>query len=183
MEQASNIRSRLAQRLFSLRSEKGLSLDQLGASSGISRATLSRIENAEVSPNADTLAAICNSFGLPLSKLMAMVEDSFTAHVPYEDQTEWTDPETGFTRRSVSPASSHLSATADEMHLPPETTYDLIQNSLETHVIVLDGALSLQIADQIHHLTAGDCLRFTHDGAVRCETPPARGARWLQICA
>ena len=41
---------RIASRLKGLRQERGWSLDELAGRAGVSRATLSRLENAEVSP-------------------------------------------------------------------------------------------------------------------------------------
>jgi len=70
---------RIANRLRALRSEKGWSLDQLGQRSSVSRATLSRLENAEVSATANVLGKLCAAYGLTLSRLMAMVEDDYTA--------------------------------------------------------------------------------------------------------
>ena len=43
---------RIAQRLKALRLARGWSLDELAGMAGVSRATLSRLENAEVSPTA-----------------------------------------------------------------------------------------------------------------------------------
>ena len=51
--------ARLAQRLRELRHERGWSLDELAARSGVSRATLSRLENNEVSPTAAVLGRLC----------------------------------------------------------------------------------------------------------------------------
>ena len=47
--------SRLSRRLAQLRAERGLTLDQLASASGVSRAALSRLEKAEVSPTAEVL--------------------------------------------------------------------------------------------------------------------------------
>ena len=46
---------RLAQRLSDLRQQQGWSLEALAQQSGISRATLSRVERAETSPTASLL--------------------------------------------------------------------------------------------------------------------------------
>ena len=179
------ITSRLANRIFMLRSERGLSLDQLAHASGISRATLSRIENADVSPTADTLAAICAAFDLPISKLIAMAEDRFVAHVPFDDQTEWEDPETGFTRRAISPSAAQLSGFADEIHLPPDTQHAPAPHSKqgqEHHLIILDGAMIVRTGSETHTLTTGDCLRYIEDGTTSFHTAQARGARFIQFC-
>ena len=99
-----DLSNRLSERLKELRQGRGWSLDELAAHSGLSRATLSRMEKGEVSPTAESLGRLCQAHGLPMSRLMMMVEDTFVPRVPVERQTEWTDPETGYVRRSVSPS-------------------------------------------------------------------------------
>ncbi len=54
---------RIAQRLKTLRAERGWSLDELAGRSEISRATLSRLENAEVSPTASALGKLAAAVG------------------------------------------------------------------------------------------------------------------------
>ncbi len=54
-----SIDRRIAQRLKGLRAERGWSLDELAGRSSVSRATLSRLENAEVSPTANVLGKLC----------------------------------------------------------------------------------------------------------------------------
>lgn len=180
----SDLTTRLAHRLFSLRGERGWSLDELAARSGLARATLSRLENAESSPTAETLGKLCAAYGLTLSRLMALVEEGFTAHVPFEAQAEWEDPATGFRRRGVSPPAARLAGEVIEGHLPPGTTiaYDAPPRAgLEHHLILLDGALRLDLGDAAHELSAGDCLRYQLWGASRFATGPARGARYLLV--
>ena len=48
----------LARRLKALRHEHALSLDELASRSGVSRTTLSRLENAETSPTANALGRL-----------------------------------------------------------------------------------------------------------------------------
>jgi len=68
---------RLAARLKQLRVEQGWSLDQLASASQVSRATLSRLENGEVSPTTSVLGKLCAAYGLAMSRLLRMVEDDF----------------------------------------------------------------------------------------------------------
>ena len=178
-------RKQIANRLFLLRGEHGLSLDDVAKKSGISRATLSRIENADVSPTADTLSALCATFDIPLSRLIAETEDSFSALIPFEDQRELTDAKTGFTGRAVSPKSPDLLASVEEGHLPPDKQFraedDDLKPSEEIHLIVLDGALNVRLGKDDHDLTAGDCLRYKAYQTAVIQTPPSRGARFLKI--
>ena len=65
---------RIAQRLGQLRGEHAWSLDDLAERTGISRATLSRIERSELSPTAAMLGKLCTAYGWTLSRLMADAE-------------------------------------------------------------------------------------------------------------
>src|SRR5579883_1115405 len=88
----------IARRLKALRTERGWSLDELAKRSGVSRATLSRLENAEVSPTTSMLGKLCASYGLTMSRLMCMVEDDFVPLVRRGMQAVWTDATVGFRR-------------------------------------------------------------------------------------
>ncbi len=176
--------NRLANRLNELRRGRGWSLDQLSEHSGISRATLSRMEKGDVSPTAENLGRLCAAYDLPMSRLLMMVEDSFDPKIPLERQTEWSDPETGYTRRAVSPPANGLNAEVVEGHLPRNTviTYDTPPKSgQEHHLILIDGALTLTVDGTPHSLSAGDCLRYHLSGPTRFETGVARGARYLLV--
>ena len=96
---------RLAERLRELRRARRWSLDELSALSGVSRASLSRIENGEVSPTASVLGRLAGAHGSTVSRLLADIEAEAPALVARADQPEWVDPATGFRRRSVSPPS------------------------------------------------------------------------------
>ncbi|MEO1199224.1 MAG: helix-turn-helix domain-containing protein [Pseudomonadota bacterium] len=173
---------RIADRLKALRTERDWSLDALAERSGVSRATLSRLEKAEVSATAQVLGKLCAAYGLTLSRLMHLVEDRAAPMVRRAEQTVWTDPETGFMRRSISPPSHSLAAEAIEADLPAgaEISYDAPPRpGLEHHLALLDGALTVRIADQDHHLNAGDCLRYQLFGPSRFTAPADRPARYL----
>lgn len=179
-----NLSARLAGRLKDLRQSRGWPLDHLAAESGLSRATLSRMEKGEVSPTAESLGRLCAAYGLPLSRLMMMVEESFTPKVPFEAQSEWRDPETGYTRRSVSPPAGGLSGEVLECHLPPAASirYEAPPKpGQEHHLILLDGALTLTVDGVPHQLTGGDCLRYHLSGPNTFETGADRGARYILV--
>ncbi|WP_417829427.1 helix-turn-helix domain-containing protein [Thalassospira sp.] len=175
------IETRLAHRLASLRAERGWSLDELAQKSGVSRASLSRIEKGEVSPTASVLGKLCIAFGVTLSRLMQMVEEGFAPLVTRADQEIWTDPDTGFRRRLVSPTSKQLSGEVIEVEIGPDQRieYDgAPRDGLEHHLVMLEGALSMEIDGQIYHLRAGDCLRYQLRGGNVFQTPPGQGAKY-----
>src|SRR5689334_19349000 len=119
-----SIDQRIALRLKTLRAERGWSLDELASRSGVSRATLSRLENAEVSPTASVLGKLCAAHGLTLSRLMHMVEGEFAPVVRRDAQPLWIDPASGYVRRSVSPPAQTLAGEALECELGAATCID-----------------------------------------------------------
>src|SRR6266702_8194981 len=116
----------IAQRLKGLRAERGWSLDELARRSNVSRATLSRLENAEVSPTTSVLGKLCAAYSLTMSRLMHMVKDDFAPLIRLSMQPVWIDQSSGFRRRSVSPPAQALAGEVLECELEPGThiTYD-----------------------------------------------------------
>lgn len=172
----------IGERLKALRAERGWSLDDLAAESGVSRATLSRLENAEVSPTTAVLGRLCSAYGMTLSRLMLMVEDVFAPRVARAEQPVWRDPETGFLRRSVSPPAGALAGEALECTLDAATrlSYERPPRpGLEHHLVLLDGELEVTVEGRGHRLEAGDCLRYQLFGASTFETPLRCGARYM----
>jgi transcriptional regulator with XRE-family HTH domain len=173
---------RIAQHLRELRSGRGWSLDELARRSNVSRATLSRLENAEVSPTASVLGKLCAAYGLTMSRLMHMVEDNFAPLVRRSAQPVWTDTSVGFRRRSVSPPAQTLAAEVLECELAPgaRITYDSPPRpGLEHHLLLIDGELEISIDGQIYDLRPGDCLRYQLFGRSAFATPGHSSARYI----
>src|SRR5438552_15929897 len=66
----SDLAGALARTLQSLRAERGWSLDQLAARSGVSKGVLVSLEQARSNPNLATLARVGDAFGLPVTRLL-----------------------------------------------------------------------------------------------------------------
>ena len=177
-----SIDHKIAQRLKQLRGERGWSLDALSQRSKVSRASLSRLENAEVSPTANMLGKLCAAYGLPMSRLMQMVEDRFAPMIRTGEQSVWTDPETGFKRRSVSPPARSLAGEVLECTLAPGTriTYDAPPRpGQEHHLLLIEGRLELTIDGRTHDLRPGDCLRYQLFGPSMFVTPDGSPAEYF----
>ena len=172
----------LARRLKALRTQRGWSLDQLAGDSGVSRATLSRLENAEVSATAQVLGRIAAAYGLSVSRLIALAEEGFEAHLTPAHQPVWRDPESGFVRRTVSPPDRPLSGEVVACELPAgaRIAYDRPPRpGLEHHLWLRDGALTVTLGAVAHALAPGDCLRYRLFGTSAFETPADSSAGYL----
>ncbi|WP_190139900.1 helix-turn-helix domain-containing protein [Streptomyces longispororuber] len=181
---STDVDARLAARLAALRAERGWSLGELADRSGVSRSTLSRAEHAEISPTASTLNRLCAAYGRTMSQLLSEVEAEPAHVVRAADQAVWTDPASGFTRRSVSPPLAGLRGEVVEGTLAPgaDLTYDRPPvPGLEQHLWVLEGELHVTVRDETHALAAGDCLRFRVWGGTRFRCPGGRPVRYALV--
>lgn len=181
-QQDDSTEQRLAQRLRQLRVEQGWSLDQLATQSQISRATLSRLENAEVSPTTSVLGRLCAVYGLSMSRLMRMVEDDFPPLLRRAEQPVWNDPQAGFQRRSVSPPSHALAGEALECALAAgaHIAYAATPRpGMEHHLLLQEGCLTVTVEGKSHVLRAGDCLRYQLSGPSAFDAGPETGARYF----
>ena len=178
----STIDQRISQRLKDLRLERSWSLDDLARHSGVSRATLSRLENAAISPTTGMLSKLCAAYGLTMSRLMHMAEGDFSALIRRSAQAVWNDPALGFKRRAVSPPARTLAGEVIEGELGPgaRIAYDHVPKpGLEHHLLLLDGQLEITVGGQTHELKAGDCLRYQLFGPSTFVTPKKISARYL----
>jgi transcriptional regulator with XRE-family HTH domain len=177
-----DMEERLVRRLATLRDERGWSLDELATHSGISRATLSRLERGESSPSASLLGKLCAAYGMPLSRLFADVEAQPVQLLRQAEQAVWHDPVSGFTRRMVSPPARGFALELVEGRLPPGADIRYPQPplpGLEQHIWMLSGVLHYTLDGVEHQLQAGDVLRFQLYGATRFVCPGPHPAHYL----
>ena len=182
MSEVDDLSRRLAAALKGMRQDLSWSLDALAARCGVSRATLARIENAQVSPTAETLNRICNVYGVTLSRLLAGVERPDSALVRAGDQVVWTDPASGFQRRVVSPPSDGLAAEMIEGWLRAGATIAYDRPPVpgqEHHLHLLEGALEVEVEARAYRLSPGDTLRWRLHGASRFHAPGPTAARYV----
>ena len=177
-----DIERRIAERLARLRAERGWSLDRLAKHTGISRATLSRLERSELSPTAAMLGTLCAVYGWTLSRLMAEAETRPPSLVPAAEQPQWKDPESGYRRRAVSPPAPELRGELVEVHMPAGASVSFDASpiaGLEHHLWMLEGSLTLEVEGSLYRLRAGDCLRYLLAGPTRFHGTGKRQARYL----
>jgi len=153
---------RLAQRLRLERDSRGWSLADLAERSGVSRATISKIERAEVSPTAVVLVRLAGAFDLTLAGLMLRAEGQGERLSRAADQLVWRDPETGYVRKQVFSRPDHPVEIV-RVELPPRQRVTLPASSyahIRQLVWVQSGHLVITEGSERHGLGPGDCLGF-----------------------
>jgi transcriptional regulator with XRE-family HTH domain len=157
-----NIGQRLAQRIKLERDSRGWSLAELAERAGVSKATISKIERAEVSPTAVVLVRLASAFDLTLAGLMLRAESERGRLSRDADQPVWRDPETGYVRKQVFSRPDHpvelvrVELSARQQVTLPAASYAHIRQL----VWVQAGSLVITEGGERHELAAGDCLGF-----------------------
>ncbi|HEV2254618.1 MAG TPA: helix-turn-helix transcriptional regulator, partial [Streptosporangiaceae bacterium] len=70
MADTPDLTTAVARTLQALRADRGWSLDQLAARSGVSKGVLVALEQGRSNPNLATLARIGDAFGVPVTQLV-----------------------------------------------------------------------------------------------------------------
>ena len=156
------MRHRLAQRLRLERDSRGWSLAELAERSGVSKATISKIERAEVSPTAVVLVRLASAFDLTLAGLMLRAESRGDRVSRADTQPVWRDPETGYVRKQIFSRPDHP-VELIRVELPAKQRVTLPVSSyahIRQLVWVQSGSLVITEGIERNELSAGDCLGF-----------------------
>jgi len=178
--------AQLARRLRAEREARNWSLADLAERSGVSKAMISKIERDEVSPTAALLGRLSGAFGLSLSQLLARAEGGSGLLARAAAQPVWRDPETGFTRRALTPAAGP--PTPLELvwgELPPGQAVDYPASAFafvqDQQIVLLDGVLHFTQGQARHELQPGDCLRLGPPEPCRFHNPGEAPCRYIVV--
>lgn len=175
---------RLAQCLRDLRHQSGWSLDDLMDRSGVSRATLSRLEHAEVSPTALALSRIAGAYGMSSSRLLRIVEGDAPQLTQLGEQPVATDAESGVETRLVSSATPLYKGAVVELVVPTGAADVALPGEkpgAEYTLVLQAGRVTVTCGQNGFAMRKGDCLRFFGDGATRLTVDGQRDARILVV--
>ena len=155
-------------RLQDLRKERGLTLDELSAVSGVSRSMLSQIERGQVNPTLAIVWYLSEALGLELSEFVGdkrierrgRIEITPASFVP-EIRTE----DGQCIMRILSPASE--TGRTELYHLVIAAGGELISEAhsrgSSEHLTVLKGELTVQSADTVAVVGEGAIARYPVD--------------------
>jgi transcriptional regulator with XRE-family HTH domain len=185
---APDIEQILTARLRALRAQHGLTLDTLAERSGVSRSMISLIERGEASPTANVLNRLAGALGTTIATLFAGAEQADPPPLARRaSQPIWRDPDTGYTRRNLSPAGFPSRIALVEVVLPPgaHVAFDNAVHAppVDQQVWVLEGTIRLSLGEATHDLAAGDCLAMRVDEVRGFRNPGRRPARYLVVLA
>jgi transcriptional regulator with XRE-family HTH domain len=161
---AADLARRVGQRVRDERMARDMSLDDLSRSSGVSRAALSQIETRKSSPSIAVMWKIAVGLGIPFTELLG--GDSEVGQVLRRaDAQVLRSPDGRMESRPISPAGTTPWVEIFELRLSARSTQRSEPHAPGTReiLVVLNGALRIEIAGNNYELEAGDSVAFRAD--------------------
>ena len=156
---ARNDTPKVGARVRSLRRERGLTIEQLAAATGLTKGFISQLERDRTAPSLSSIARICDALGVRLSHIFE--REPAPALVRRHERVP---VDTAFS------TENHLLSSRDEerfqaieSEVAPGAGAGDELNSLPGEmefVYVLEGTLEIQVAEETHVLEQGDALTY-----------------------
>jgi transcriptional regulator with XRE-family HTH domain len=179
---AAELGRRVAENLRHKRKVRGMSLDDLAAASGVSRAALSQIETCKTNPTVGLLWKIAVGLGVPFSDLIGQPK-SGTSVLRRGDAQVLRSMDGKLESRPLTPAGASALVEIYELRLAARATHASEPHAPGTleFLVVLSGALRLHVEGETHDLLAGDTISFQADRVHAYENPGSSEARYHNV--
>lgn len=157
--------SELAQRIRAIRREQGLTLEEVASRSGLTRSWLSKVENFRVTPSLTALGQIAQILGVPISELVAGLDEKPELVVVRHTERKVVDRDQSAvnTTRYESLAHKRSDRKMDPflLTIPAGVAREqALGHEGEEFLIVQSGRVDFEYDSELYHLEAGDSLYF-----------------------
>lgn len=152
--------------LKSIRSERGWSLDQTAARTGVSKAMLGQIERRESTPTVATLWKIATGLGVPMTALLeADRGDDDVLLLRDAADLRVRPSQEGMQRALIFPYEARFGFELYELTFAPgfESISDPHDIGVVEHITVQHGEVELLVEEEWRPLRQGQSLRFPAD--------------------
>jgi transcriptional regulator with XRE-family HTH domain len=179
---AAELGRRVAENLRQRRKARGLSLDDLARSSGVSRAALSQIETCKSNPTVGVLWKIAVGLGVPFAELIGAPR-SGAAVLRKGDAQVLRSADGRFESRPLAPAGASPIVELYELRLSARSTHVSEAHAPGTHevIVVLTGQLKIHVDGEVFELGTGDSIAFAADRTHSYENPTNSEARYHNV--
>jgi len=179
---AADLARRVGTQLREKRKARGLSLDELAAASGVSRAALSQIELCKSNPSLGVLWKIAVGLGIPFSELIGGQAPGGSVLRRSEAQV-LRSADGKMESRPLSPAGANPWVELYELRLVARASHASDPHAAGTReiVVVLSGSLNMRLGTEVHELGPGDSISFRADQAHAYENPGASEGRYHDL--
>lgn len=174
----------VGENLRQLRRKQGLSLEQLAAVSGVSRAMLGQIETGKSAPTINLLGRIAEALKVSVSGLISSPGARATIIVPHDRATIVASSEGGFISRALFPWGEPQNVEIYEVTVAPhyvEAFGGSSPGSKKT-LVVIAGSLEITVGEESPtRLSCGDTALFNGDATHSFFNPGEGDAKALLV--
>jgi XRE family transcriptional regulator, regulator of sulfur utilization len=180
---AAEMARRVAEVLKKLRADRRLSLDDLAARSGVSRAALSQIEGSRTNPTLAVLWKIAVGLDVPFHDLLGSQEEQDVRVLRAGDTPPLKSGDGRMESRLLSPGGSNADTEVYDLRLQPKAVHKSDPHGKGTTetLVVLTGTLRLVVEGSEYELGTGDSVFFRADVPHTYENRTAREIRCLDV--
>lgn len=175
----------LAQRINARRREMGLTLEQVGARTGLTRSVLSKVENFRVTPSLPALVKIAGALGLTVAELVEGLEEKPQLVVVRRGEgtrIERDRPQSRIVYESLADQRMTKSMEPLLVTVPAgNARMEALAHEGEEFLLVLSGRVHLEYGGKIERLKAGDSAYFDAHVEHRLINPGKRPAKVLCV--
>ena len=151
----------IGNKIKNLRLQKGLTQEELGERTDLSKGYISQIEREISSPSIETLFSLLEVLGISAKDFFD--EDTLNQKVVYteKDVTSYADPEQGYHVTWLIPESNEKEMEPVLLHLAPGGAFKAYEPSgSETFVFVLEGRVTLRLGYESFIATQGETFYY-----------------------
>jgi len=156
---ARNETPKVGARVRSLRRERGLTIEQLAAATGLTKGFISQLERDRTAPSLSSIARICDALGVRLSHIFEAEAPAALVRRDGRPSLEGAGPTQSYLLsardeprfQAIESEVAPDGGAGEELHsLPGEAEF----------VYVIEGSLELRVGDEVHLLGTGDAITY-----------------------
>jgi transcriptional regulator with XRE-family HTH domain len=176
----------VGENLRRLRRRSGLSLEQLAARSGVSRAMLGQIETGKSAPTINLLGRIAEALKVSVPSLISNAASGGAVVVPRDRATVLASSNGGFTCRALFPWGDSQSIEIYEVTILARHSEEVApcEPGMKKALVVLDGEIEVTVGeDSPARLSQGDSILFNADSTHKLRNPGDTDAKAFLVVA
>jgi transcriptional regulator with XRE-family HTH domain len=160
-QEEAHILATLSGRIHQLRQERGLSLEELAASSDVSIGFLSQLERGIANPSFKTLTKIAKALSVPLSSIFGQASNTADGIVRRDQRKRLMPANADLVYELITPDLNRAFEVVS-IEIRPDTAEpdSPFLHEGEECLLVLDGILEFHLGNETHTLEQGDSITF-----------------------
>lgn len=164
-DQSADLAPVVGKNLKRLRTERGLSLEKLAQSSGVSRAMLGQVELGQSAPTINVLWKMARALDVPFSALITSSQTSGAQVLRSDAAKRLMSSDGSFQSRALFPFDEPRRVEFYELKLSARGVEKAEAHAAGTteNLVVARGAVEIVVGAATHRLEAGDAILFEAD--------------------